>query len=276
MSWLLTVDELAEIRSADATVEVRILDPRYFLTGPDGRAEFEQAHLPGAVWIDLETALSGPVDPAAGGRHPLPEPGVFAAAMRAAGVDDDTRVVVVDDGSWLGAGRLWWMLRDHGHDRVQVLDGGMTAWTAAGLPTESGPGIAVEAGSFSGVPGHRRLLDAEAVTGRIAAGEQVLDVRAAARYRGEVEPIDAVAGHIPGAGHLDLDVFADDRTVDRAALTGLASRVRPDATVYCGSGVTASQAALLLAEAGLDGIGVYIGSWSDWISDPTRPIATGE
>ena len=193
---LVAVDALAaRLRGERPPV---LLDVRWNLAGPPGRPEYEAGHLPGAHWVDLEAELSGPVRDGAGGRHPLPDAAVLSAAMRRAGVSPGTDVVVYDARSSLAAARLWWLLLDAGHDRVQVLDGGFAAWAAAGEPVETGPDQPSEPGTFVARPGHLPRVDAAAV---LAAGDglELVDVRAAERYAGEVEPVDPVAGHIPGA-----------------------------------------------------------------------------
>ena len=250
-----------------------LADVRWTLNGPPGRPEFEQGHLPGAVWVDLETELSAP--PGDGGRHPLPDPAVFAAAVRRTGIDADREVVVYDGASSLAASRLWWLLTDGGHRAVRVLNGGFAAWQAAGGPVEAGPGRVPAPGGFVPGPGHREQVDAATIA---AAGRAIdlVDVRAPERFRGEVEPIDAVAGHIPGAVNRPAAANLDPtgRFLPSgplaAAYAGLDHPV-----LYCGSGITATQALLALEAAGRTDGRIYPGSWSDWISDPHRPVATG-
>ena len=195
--------------------------------------------------------------------------------MRAAGVDDDVPVVAYDGATSLYAARLWWLLTDAGHADVRVLDGGFAAWTAAGHPVETGPGAAVAPGGFVARPGQRARVD----IGQILADPDALtlvDVRAAERYRGEVEPIDPVAGHIPGAISRPAAALLDEDARFRRAAEVAAAYAGVEAPVlYCGSGITAAQALLALESAGIDGGRIYPGSWSDWISDPDRPVATG-
>ncbi|MFB9234470.1 sulfurtransferase [Plantactinospora siamensis] len=256
-----------------------LLDVRWRLAGPPGRDDYRAGHLPGAVFVDLDTALCGP--PGDGGRHPLPDPDTLEAALRAAGVRRDHPVVVYDGGDGLAAARAWWTLRWAGHRPVRVLTGGYPAWLADGRPTdtdvpEPAPGDVVVR------PGALPVLDAAAAA-RLAAGDgALLDVRAPERYRGETEPIDPVAGHVPGARNLPVgDLLAgpgrplpaaDLRS--RFAAVGVEPGVRVGA--YCGSGVTAAQAVLALHLAGRDDAALYVGSWSDWIGDPDRPVATGD
>lgn len=253
---------------------VTLLDVRGSITGPPGRPEHEAGHLPGAVFVELETELSG--KPGEGGRHPLPDPASFQEAMRAAGVEDDVEVVVYDGATSLYAARLWWLLTDAGHRRVRVLDGGYAAWAAAGQPVEAGPSPAEAAGGFVARPGQRERVDVEQIVADPAAFTLV-DVRAAERYRGEVEPLDPVAGHIPGAVNRPAVLLLDEQARFRPAEEVAAAYAGLDAPVlYCGSGITAAQALLALEAAGIEGGRICPGSWSQWIRDPTRPVATGE
>ena len=268
--------ELAELLEAG---EPPVLaDVRWTLGGPPGRPEFEGAHLPGAQWVDLERQLSGPPGP--GGRHPLPSPVVFEAAMRSIGVRADRPVVVYDADTSQAAARLWWLLTDAGHHEVRVLNGGLAAWLAEGRPTESGPAPAVPLGDLVARPGHRRRVAAAEIEAGLATGTGPLlvDVRAAERFSGATEPVDPVAGHIPGAVNLpatgDLDPAGRFLDADLIRSRHAAAGVTGDAVLYCGSGVTAAQSLLALESAG-GTAAIYPGSWSDWISDPRRPVATG-
>jgi len=255
-----------------------LLDVRWRLGGPPGIDSYRQGHLPGAVFIDLDRDLSGPAGPA--GRHPLPDPVAFQAAMRAAGVSRDRPVVVYDDGDATVASRGWWTLRYFGHRDVRVLDGGYRAWAGAGLAvTAAEPAPA--AGDFAAEPGHMPVLDA-AVAQAAARTGLLLDARAGERYRGETEPVDPVAGHIPGAvsaptaGNVNPDgTFKDaaDLAAQFAALGAVPGAGTPVAA-YCGSGVTAAHEVLALTLAGIPAA-LYVGSWSNWVADPARPVATG-
>jgi thiosulfate/3-mercaptopyruvate sulfurtransferase len=255
-----------------------LADVRWALGGPPGLPEYEAEHIPGAHWVDLERQLSGP--PGAGGRHPLPDPAVFQAAMRAIGVRGDQPVVAYDAASSQAAARLWWLLTDAGHDQVRVLNGGLAAWRAAGLATQSGPGDPVLPGDFVARPGRRPQLTADDILADLAGGRRLrlVDVRALERYTGESEPIDPVAGHIPGAVNLPAtgNLGPDGRFLESSRLLRrfADAQVETGAVLYCGSGVTAAQALLALESAGLSGV-IYPGSWSDWITDPRRPIAAG-
>ena len=256
-----------------------LLDVRWRLGGPPGLDSYREGHLPGAVFIDLERDLAAPPGPA--GRHPLPDPAVFTDAMRAAGVTEDRPVVVYDDRDATAAARAWWLLRYHGHQNVRVLDGGYQAWLTAGLPvTRADP--AAKPGDFTARPGHMAVLDA-AGTQDVARTGLLLDARAGERYRGEHEPVDPVAGHIPGAvsaptaDNVNLDgTFrgAAELAARFAVLAGGADLRSETVGAYCGSGVTAAHEVLALALAGVPAA-LYVGSWSNWITDPTRPVATG-
>ena len=268
---LVEPDELA--RRLAAEERVTLLDVRGSIAGPPGRPEHEAGHLPGAVFVDLETELSGA--PGEGGRHPLPDPAAFQAAVRAAGVDDDVEVVAYDGATSLYAARLWWLLTDAGHARVRVLDGGYAGWVAGGHPVETGPSPAAAPSGFVARPGHRDRVDLDQLL--VDPGAYTLvDVRSAERYRGEVEPIDPVAGHIPGALNRPAAALLDEHARFRSAADVAAAYAGVEAPVlYCGSGITAAQSLLALEAAGVEGGRIYPGSWSDWIRDPARPVATG-
>jgi thiosulfate/3-mercaptopyruvate sulfurtransferase len=254
-----------------------LLDVRWRLGGPPGIDLYREGHLPGAVFVDLDRDLAG--SPGPGGRHPLPDPAVFAAAMRTAGVSQRRPVVVYDDRDATAAARGWWLLRYHGHENVRVLDGGYQAWLAAGLPVSTSD-PAGEPGDFTARPGRMAVLDA-AGAGSVARAGLLLDARAGERYRGEDEPVDPVAGHIPGAvsaptaGNVNPDgtFLSAAELAARFGALGAEPGVGP-VGAYCGSGVTAAHEVLALALAGLPAA-LYVGSWSDWITDPSRPVATG-
>jgi thiosulfate/3-mercaptopyruvate sulfurtransferase len=257
----------AELAGPDAPT---LLDCRWTLGGGADRDGYERGHLPGAVFVDLDRDLSAPpVGP--GGRHPLPDAAAFQAAMRRAGVRGDRPVVAYDQGEPGGAARAWWLLGWFGHPAARVLDGGLTAWVAAGLPLAVGD-PEPEPGDFTARPGGRWLLDA-AGAGDLAATGVLLDARAAARYQGREEPVDPVAGHIPGAHSAPLPELLQGRALQRR-LAGLGVREGVAAGAYCGSGVVAAHLVLALEAAGIPAA-LYAGSWSDWITDPSRPVATG-
>ncbi|MFD0291134.1 sulfurtransferase [Streptomyces sp. NPDC127118] len=250
-----------------------LLDVRWQLGGPNGRPEYEAGHIPGAVFVDLDAELAGPAG--RGGRHPLPEPDEFGAVMRRAGVSWDTPVVVYDGGQGWAAARAWWLLRWTGHPDVRVLDGGLAAWTGdldTGIPAPA-------EGDFRPVPGALPLLDADGAAALARSG-LLLDARAAERYRGDVEPIDRVGGHIPGAvsAPTSENTGDDGRFLAPQALAVRFKELgadRADAVgVYCGSGVSGAHEVLALAVAGIPAA-LYAGSWSEWSGDESRPVATG-
>jgi thiosulfate/3-mercaptopyruvate sulfurtransferase len=273
---LISPAELVELLGSDQPPV--LADVRWTLGGPPGKPDFEACHIPGAAWVDLEMHLSAPAG--AGGRHPLPPVTVFEQAMRHIGVREDSLVVVYDAATSQAASRLWWLLTDAGHRRVRVLNGGLAAWIAAGLPTVSGPETPPARGNFVAHPGQRPQLNAAAIASRLGTSDapRLVDVRAPERYSGETEPIDPVAGHIPGAinlpatAHLD----ADGRFLPPAKIAAQYAAVGggEGAVLYCGSGITAAQSLLALESAGVTAA-LYPGSWSDWISDPSRPVARG-
>ena len=255
-----------------------VLDVRWALGGPPGIDGYRAGHIPGAVFVDLDTALAGP--PGDGrGRHPLPDEAAFGAAMRAAGVDGARPVVVYDAGGGLSAARAWWLLRHAGHPDVRLLDGGLAAWEAAGLGVVPGDGDTPPRGEFRARFGAMPVLDAEAAA-ELARSGVLLDARAAQRYRGETEPVDPVAGHIPGAVSAPTTANLDtagrflpgDVIADRLARLGAGPGLAVGA--YCGSGVTAAHEVLALELAGIRAA-LYAGSWSEWVADPSRPVATG-
>ncbi|MFJ8906350.1 sulfurtransferase [Streptomyces sp. NPDC102359] len=239
----------------------------------DGRAAYAAGHLPGAVFVDLDRELASAPGPR--GRHPLPDLAVFGAAMRRAGVSAGTPVVVYDGGIGWAAARAWWLLRWTGHPDVRVLDGGLPAWQG---PLETAVPEPAE-GDFVPEPGDTGVLDADGAADLARTGV-LLDARAGERYRGEVEPIDPVGGHIPGAlsAPTSDNVGADGRfrPADelRARFGELGVTPGAPVGVYCGSGVSAAHEVLALAVAGIPAA-LYVGSWSEWSSDSDRPVAVG-
>lgn len=255
----------------------RVLDVRWRLDAPDGRPAYLAGHIPSAVYVSLDDDLAAQGAPT-DGRHPLPSAEEFERAVRGWGVNAGDEVVVYDDWSSLAAARAWWMLADAGVP-VRVLDGGLRAWRDAGLPLAEGE-VSPEVGDVTLSPGHLPQLSIEEAAGFAEHGI-LLDVRAGERYRGETEPIDPRAGHIPGARNVPTaaNLDADGRFLHDYALrelyTDLGIRSEAPVGVYCGSGVTASHAALALTIAGY-APAVYIGSWSQWSNHPDRPVATGD
>ncbi len=254
-----------------------LLDIRWRPGRPGGYAEFRSGHLPGAVFVDLDRDLAAPPDPAAG-RHPLPDPAALQAVLRRCGVRQDSMIVAYDDWGGLAAARAWWLLRWAGITGARVLDGGLGAWVRAGGRLEQAEQTP-EPGDVTVVPGQLPVLDA-ATAATLARSGVLLDARSAQRYRGEVEPIDAVAGHVPGAlsAPAEDNLDADGHFLGGALLCERFTRFGVDGTrpvgVYCGSGVTAAHEVLALATVGVDAA-LYVGSWSAWIGDPARPVALG-
>lgn len=254
----------------DSLGAMTLLDVRYGLAGP-APDEFRAGHLPGAVFVDLDADLASA--PGAGGRHPLPSPDAFTSAMRRCGIRTGRPVVVYDDWAGLAASRAWWLLRYFGHQQVSLLNGGLRGWIAEGGALETGPTTAGP-GDFTAVPGGMPVVSAD----EIAAVEVLIDARAPERFRGEHEPLDPVAGHIPGAvnvpttwntdnhGHLKGDSELAEIYAEVGATPGAG------VAAYCGSGVTAAQTVLALELAGV-GAALFPGSWSEWITDPERPVA---
>ncbi|MGA8415508.1 MAG: sulfurtransferase [Candidatus Dormiibacterota bacterium] len=253
-----------------------VLDVRWTLGGPSGEGDFRSGHIPGAQFVDLDRELSGTPGP---GRHPLPDAASFGAAMRRHGVDRSRPVVVYDAATSTSAARAWWLLRYFGHSNVALLDGGYAAWTAAGLPVEEGVDSGPVAGDFVAIPGGMPLLDAEGAATMARTGVLV-DARAPERFRGEIELVDPIAGHIPGARnlpaqqtqHSDGTFFSPEALRDRYAVIGVAPGEQ--VAVYCGSGVVATEGVFAMGLAGIDAA-LYAGSWSEWITDPARPVEVG-
>ncbi|MGH3937890.1 MAG: sulfurtransferase [Pseudonocardiaceae bacterium] len=281
---LIAPDELAELLAAPEPLIV--LDVRWSLTGPPGRSEYEAGHLPDACYLDVDTDLSGP--PGLSGRHPLPDPAALQATLRAVGVRPTVPVVAYDAADGAVAARLWWLLRWVGHPEVAVLDGGFAAWHEAGFPVTTARAVTpAAAGSPAGTitvrPGAMPVLDA-ARAASLARDGVLLDARAAPRYRGETEPIDPRAGHVPGARNAPFGELTDGRGgwLKPAGLLELARRWGVDGAevgAYCGSGINACALVLGLEIAGVTSVrrpaALYAGSWSQWCTDPVRPVATG-
>jgi thiosulfate/3-mercaptopyruvate sulfurtransferase len=269
-----------------ATLAVHITDPtwltidcRFKLDDEGwGSKEYRGAHIPGATYAHLDRDLSGPKT-GRNGRHPLPDPSTLARTLGRLGVTRGVQVVAYDQDSGMIASRLWWLLRWMGHDNVALLDGGFAKWLAEARPTMAGeePG---RAKPFTGSPRMDMIADVNAVAGLVGrADSRLLDARAPERYRGEIEPIDRVPGHIPGAVNhhfmKNLDERGTFRSVEslRRDFTQVLGEIPANRVVcYCGSGVTACQNLVALEHVGLRGARLYVGSWSEWASDPSRPI----
>jgi thiosulfate/3-mercaptopyruvate sulfurtransferase len=275
---LITATELADL--LDSGDPVSILDVRWRLDEPDGRAAYVEGHIPGAVYVSLEDELSDHTVTGRG-RHPLPSGRSLQAAARAWGIQQDTPVVAYDDWNRAGSARAWWVLTAAGIDQVRILDGGLNAWRSAGRSLEEGsvrrPPGNVTVPQDNLYAGSRPTLAADQLAAKTVT---LLDARAPERFRGDVEPLDPVAGHIPGAKNLPSGaVLTGDGTfIGEEGVGNLLSQHGIDRVdglgVYCGSGVTAAITIAALAATGRDAA-LYPGSWSEWCSDPSRPIARG-
>ncbi|WLP92407.1 MULTISPECIES: sulfurtransferase [Gordonia] len=281
---LIGVEELTDAMLSSAPPV--ILDVRWQLGRTDGHERYRQGHLPGSVYVDLDTELADPPSPELG-RHPLPSPARLQDAARRWGLDDTSRVVVYDDIGNLASARAWWLLRWGGLTDVRILDGGLGAWDAAGMRLSKGDATP-RPGRVTLSAGHLPTVTVDEVadlSARIAAGDTpspalLLDARAGERYRGETEPVDPRAGHIPGAhsvptaGNLDADgrFLSPSQLRERFTAAGVTDATR--AVVYCGSGVNAAHELAAIEIAGFEGI-LFPGSWSQWSADPNRPAGSG-
>ena len=271
-----TVSAERLIMALEAKEQQVIVDCRCSLLDPAaGRRLYAQGHPPGAMFADLESDLSAPVTQGTG-RHPLPTVSQFQRFAQSIGIDNQVKVVVYDDANGAFAARLWWMLTTLGHSQVQVLEGGIQAYGAAGGVLETGEVVPATVGDFSAV-GDWAILSADEVMAR--SDITLIDARAAERYRGENETIDTKAGHVPGALNLpftsNLNGDGTFKTAAEIKENFAALDLQGQAVVMCGSGVTACHLLLARAIAQLPALPLYAGSWSEWITDPTRPIATG-
>lgn len=272
---LIEVDELVELLARDPRVV--LLDVRWSLADPDGHRAYSLGHIPGALFVDLETDLSA-VASAEEGRHPLPDIADLQESARRWGIDEGDPVVVYDDSGGTSAARAWWLLRWGGLTDVRILDGGLQAWVAHGGILEDGE-VQVAPGTVELTPGHMPVIDADDAADYPRHGVLV-DARAGERYRGEVEPLDRKAGHVPGAVNAPtMDNLREDRTfrsggelAERFAAVGVTKDA--DVAVYCGSGVTATHEIAALETIGVRAA-LYPGSWSQWSADDARPVATG-
>ncbi|ATR81316.1 sulfurtransferase [Pseudomonas sp. FFUP_PS_473] len=282
LAQLMSPEQLAERLEQPKLV---VLDCRFALDDVDyGQRSYAGGHIAGAHFADLERDLSGPVVKGVSGRHPLPQPGRLIERLQSWGVDNDSDVVLYDDGPGAFAARAWWLLAWLGkRSGVYVLDGGLKAWHAAGLPLSLDPAEKRE-GHFSGKPDQAMLVSAQQLNKRLGSPElTLLDARALPRFRGEVEPIDPVAGHIPGA---QCAAFTDNLGADGRFLPAeqlrqrfaavLGARQPENLVAYCGSGVTACHNLFALCLAGYPLATLYAGSWSEWITDPQNAVATGD
>jgi thiosulfate/3-mercaptopyruvate sulfurtransferase len=291
---LIEVEELAALLAGGGAPPV-LIDVRWTLGRVDGREQYLAGHLPGAVYVDLETELAAPATPAHG-RHPLPDIAILQAAARRWGLHSGSPVVAYDESGGSSAARAWWLLRWAGVTGVRLLDGGLGAWRSAGGELERGD-VTPAAGDVVLVPGSLAVLGADSAAALASTGV-LLDARAGERYRGEIEPLDPRAGHIAGAvsaptgENLDADgrflgaealrarftalgiAVPDGDTVEGGSGPDATARAVPSVGVYCGSGVTAAHEAAALATLGIEAA-LYPGSWSQWSADPTRAVTTG-
>lgn len=277
---LIDVQTLASLLGAPGLV---VVDCRFDLADTSrGETAYLEGHVPGAVYAHLDRDLSGPKT-GANGRHPLPSPSVLASTLGRLGIDNQMQVVVYDQDTGMYASRLWWMLRWLGHDAVAVLDGGYAAWAAASMPVTSGTETPVPRTFTVALRPNLTVTADEVLPLARSSAARVVDARAPVRFRGEQEPIDPVAGHIPGAvNHFFMRSMGEDgrfKAADELRREWAASLGGADVSqvvCYCGSGVTACHDLLSLEVAGFPGAQLYAGSWSEWVADPARPVATGE
>ncbi len=283
MAEFATVIDAATLAANLAAPGWLVIDCRFDLKDPAaGRAAWLDAHIPGAMYADLDSDLAGPVT-SHSGRHPLPAVDALIATFSGLGIDGRTQVVAYDDASGAIAARAWWLLRWLGHTRAAVLDGGFAAWRSDERPVEAGA-VTVAPRRFRGSVRADAVISTPEVLCalRPESDFQLVDARDPARFRGETEPLDAVAGHIPGAVNLPFAASLDakGRWRRREELAQLWAEVRQNSrsgnwAVMCGSGVTACHLALSAVAAGIAEPRLYVGSWSEWIRDPARPVATG-
>lgn len=278
--WTTLVDVPSLVQAQREGADLVLLDCRHALKDSEaGPKLYAEGHLPGAFFAHVDRDLSGPITPATG-RHPLPDVDAWLATCSRWGIDAATQVVAYDDWGGAWASRAWWLLRYYGHDAVAVLDGGIDAWKQAGLPlAKDEPKRATRA--FKGAPGHMPTVTTWELTTR--APRCLVDARAPERYRGDVEPVDPVGGHIPHARNLpfsgNTDASGKFHPPDalRARYIAALDGAKPqDVAFYCGSGVTAPHDILAMHVAGLPGAALYPGSWSEWIRNPMRPVHKGE
>jgi thiosulfate/3-mercaptopyruvate sulfurtransferase len=274
---------VAELKDINTAGKCRVVDCRFHLLDPDkGRAEYLEGHIPGALYADLDRDLASPVT-AGSGRHPLPDAGEFCGTLERWGIHPDSQVVAYDQASGALAARLWWLLRWLGHTRVAVLDGGLNAWRTAGEVVETAV-AEYPASEYRGLPDASKVTTTDEIVQAIGERRdlRLVDARDPRRFAGETEPIDTVAGHVPGAVNFPFseNVNADGTWKSPDALHRAWERVLGNdtanpVTVMCGSGVTACHLVLAAGIAGFDEPRVYVGSWSEWIRDRSRPITGG-
>ncbi|MDG9672016.1 sulfurtransferase [Hahella sp. CR1] len=274
----------ASLHSHLGDAKYRIIDCRFALNDPEyGRHAYQQDHIPGAVYADLNKDLSAPVIPGKTGRHPLPEVHQFLGWLQQSGITSEDIVVAYDDGPGAYASRLWWLLKWLGHVDVRILDGGLKAWRAAGFEMSTEPATPKQVDAYEATPDERLLVTAEELHSKLNdASVNILDARAAPRFAGEMEPIDPVAGHIPNAICAPFEenltpegVFKPEEELRRRFANYYAHGKAWEVICYCGSGVTACHNIFSAHLAGYPMPKLYPGSWSEWITDPNHPIAVG-
>ncbi|MGA2709719.1 MAG: sulfurtransferase [Steroidobacteraceae bacterium] len=281
----MTLIDAASLAKLIGRPGIAVVDCRFDLASPSaGRRDYQHGHIPGARYADLNRDLSGPVG-AATGRHPLPDPSAFALRLGQLGIGDETQIIAYDAGNGAFAARLWWLARWLGHPQVAVLDGGFAAWTALGHATQSGDAPEIPQamrGITARVVPDAWLTSAQVVAALKDRRRLLVDARAPERFDGKVEPLDSVAGHVPGAVNFPFgrNLGPDGRFLAAAELRRLwlqflGAAGASDVIAMCGSGVTACHNLLALETAGLPGAKLYAGSWSEWIRDPERAVATG-
>jgi thiosulfate/3-mercaptopyruvate sulfurtransferase len=264
----------------------RIFDCRFDLAATErGEQAYAEAHLPDAYYAHLDRDLSSPITPQSG-RHPLPDPDRLCDWLGEHGVGSEAQVIVYDDSGGTMAVRLWWLLRWLGHERVAVLDGGWPTWTQTGLPVQTSAPQGSDAMIFEGTPDWRQVVTTDTLNQHLQAGSGdllLMDARTGERFRGDAEPIDAVAGHIPRAINIPLQDNLDSNgrfkpadKLQRMYAAALGTHATERVVAMCGSGVTACHNLLAMELAGMHGGRLYAGSWSEWIRDPERPVATGD
>ena len=277
---IISAQQLKEIINND---NVRVIDCRFSLKDPQGGLKcYQSGHLPNAQFADMDTQLSSAMTETSG-RHPLPDVDVFIDQLKQWGINNDTQVIAYDDISGAFAARLWWMMRWLGHDKVAVLDGGMKQWTDAGYELTQ-DNVEFPKGDFMGAAKMEWLADIDSVQREIAENKMILiDARAADRFTGKDQNTDPVPGHIPGACNLPFagnltkeGLFESPENIKQRYANVLQNQPLTNVTNMCGSGVTACHNLLALEIAGFAPTKIFIGSWSQWIRDPSRPVATGE
>ena len=276
---------LIKASSLEALTSCKIFDCRFDLANPEaGAQQYEEGHVPGAIYVNLDEVMSSPIT-ATSGRHPLPSRESFKQFLANAGVNEGDQLVAYDSSAGLFAARFWWMCRWIGFDKVAIIDGGYPEWLKLGVTPSLEQPIATSIGNIQLKDSLENALSVNEVEAIVAREKQgtVIDVRAAERYRGEVEPIDPIAGHVPGALNIPLSenyaangLFKAPTELAASYIKTLGAYKANEPVFMCGSGVTACLGRFAIEVAGLEAVSVYPGSWSEWIRDSNRGVATGE